>query len=75
MIEKKELTGCLSAVRFFCEREPQHRFSLGRQPPPSLPFFPIRGRWAQDAVFGEKTVLNKYELFRADLDNAVGNAV
>ena len=26
-------------------------------------------------AYGEKTVLNKYELFRADLDNAVGNAV
>lgn len=75
MIEKKRTYGLPFGSPFFCGRAPQHRFSLGRQPPPSLPFFPMRGRWAQDAVFGEKTVLNKYELFRADLDNAVGNAV
>lgn len=74
MIEKKELTGCLSAVRFFAEERRNTGFRSGGNRRP-LPFFPILGRWAQDAVFGEKTVLNKYELFRADLDNAVGNAV
>lgn len=74
MIEKKELTGCLSAVRFFLRKSAATPV-FDREATAALSFFPIRGRWAQDAVFGEKTVLNKYELFRADLDNAVGNAV
>ena len=74
MIEKKNLRAAFRQSVFFAEERRNTGFRSGGNRRP-LPFFPIRGRWAQDAVFGEKTVLNKYELFRADLDNAVGNAV
>ena len=73
MIEKKNLRAAFRQSVFLRKSAATPVFA--REATAALPFFPMRGRWAQDAVFGEKTVLNKYELFRADLDNAVGNAV